>query len=101
MIRQTTRPSVVITLLALSIVYSVGTTFFTIELEQLVERTITPHFAASSSVEAMNREICAGIDRFVASKRVRAVGYSCLVLGVLTWFYAQFQRGETEEAGDR
>jgi protein-S-isoprenylcysteine O-methyltransferase Ste14 len=69
--------------LALAIVYGVGTTFFTVELERLVECTITPHISASSDVEAMNREIYSGIDRFMASKHVRAVGFTCFAVVVL------------------
>jgi hypothetical protein len=82
-IKKRTLPSVVLTLLALATVYGVGTTFFTVELERLVERAITPHIAASSDVEAMNREIFSGIDRFIVSKHLRAVGYVCFALVVL------------------
>jgi protein-S-isoprenylcysteine O-methyltransferase Ste14 len=73
----------VLTLLALAIVYGVGTTFFTVELERLVERTITPHIAASTGVATMNREIYSGIDGFMASRHVRAVGYACFGLVVV------------------
>jgi protein-S-isoprenylcysteine O-methyltransferase Ste14 len=76
-------PSVLLTLLALAIVYGVGTAFFTIELERLVERTITPHILASPEVAEMNREIYSGIDRFMASKHVRAIGFACIALVVL------------------
>ena len=44
-------PSIVLTLLALAIVYAVGTTFVSIELERLVERTITPHIAGGTQHE--------------------------------------------------
>jgi protein-S-isoprenylcysteine O-methyltransferase Ste14 len=73
-------PSIFLTLLALAIVYGVGTTFFTIELERLVERTITPHIAASSGVDTLNREIYSGIGRFMDSRHVRAIGYTCVAL---------------------
>ena len=76
-------PSVLLTLLALAIVYGAGTTFFTLELERLVERTITPHIASSAGVVSLNREIQSGIDQFMASKHVRAIGYSCVALLVL------------------
>jgi protein-S-isoprenylcysteine O-methyltransferase Ste14 len=72
--------SILITLLALAIVYGVGTTFFTIELERLVERTITPHIQDSAEVTAMNREIYSGIDQFMASRHVRLIGYTCCAL---------------------
>jgi hypothetical protein len=75
--------SVLLTLLALAIVYGVGTTFFTIELERLIERAITPRIAASPDVEAMNREVYSGIDRFIASRHIRIVGYACLALVAL------------------
>jgi protein-S-isoprenylcysteine O-methyltransferase Ste14 len=83
MIKTRTWPSIVLTLLALAIVYGVGTTFFTLELERLVERTLTPRIAASSDVETMNRQITSSIDQFMASKRVRVVGYICLALVVV------------------
>jgi protein-S-isoprenylcysteine O-methyltransferase Ste14 len=72
-----------LTLLALAIVYGVGTTFFTLELERLVERTITPHIKASQEVDSLKREIYSGIDNFMASKNVRAIGYSCIVILIL------------------
>ena len=75
--------SVILTLLALAIVYGIGTTFFTVELERLVERTITPHITGSEDVADMNREIYAGIERFMASRHVRAIGYACLATVVL------------------
>jgi protein-S-isoprenylcysteine O-methyltransferase Ste14 len=81
--KPSTWTSVVLTLLALAIVYGVGTTFFSIELERLVERTVTPHIRTSSQVAAINREIHSGIDRFMASRHVRAIGYACLALVVL------------------
>jgi protein-S-isoprenylcysteine O-methyltransferase Ste14 len=70
--------SVILTLLALAIVYGIGTTFFTVELERLVERTITPLIADSEGVAEMNREIYGGIERFMASRHVRIIGYACL-----------------------
>jgi protein-S-isoprenylcysteine O-methyltransferase Ste14 len=76
-------PSIILTLLALAIVYGVGTTFFTIELERLVERTITPNIAASSEVANLNQEIYSGIDRFMASRHVRVLGYACVALIIL------------------
>ena len=72
--RRSIWPSAVLTLLALAIVYAVGTTFFTLELERLVERTITPHIARSAGVATLEREIRSGIDGFVASRHVRIIG---------------------------
>jgi len=83
MLKQRAWLSVALTLLALAIVYGIGTTFLTIELERLIERTITPHIITSPGITDMNREIHSGISRFVASKHVRAVGYVCLALVVL------------------
>jgi protein-S-isoprenylcysteine O-methyltransferase Ste14 len=83
MIKGKAWPSVLLSLLALAIVYGVGTTFFSVELERLVERTITPRIVASANVAALNREIYAGIDQFVASKQVRTIGYACIALVVL------------------
>jgi protein-S-isoprenylcysteine O-methyltransferase Ste14 len=83
MTKQGTVASAVLTLLALAVVYGVGTTFFTVELERLIERTITPRIAASQGVETMNRAIYGGIDAFMGSRHVRAVGYACLALLLL------------------
>jgi protein-S-isoprenylcysteine O-methyltransferase Ste14 len=76
-------PSIFLTLLALAIVYGFGTAFFTIELERLAERTITPRILASSEVDTLNREIYSGIDQFMVSKHVRAIGYTCGGLMIL------------------
>lgn len=76
-------PSVFFTLLAMAIVYGVGTTFFTIELERLVEHMITPRIIASSEVDMLNREIYSGIDQFMASNHVRMIGYICCAFMVL------------------
>jgi protein-S-isoprenylcysteine O-methyltransferase Ste14 len=83
MIKRSVWPSVLLSLLALAIVYGVGTTFVSVELERLVERTITPHIGASPEVAAMSREIHSGIDQFMASKHVRAIGYGCIALVVV------------------
>jgi protein-S-isoprenylcysteine O-methyltransferase Ste14 len=77
---------VLLTLLALAIVYGVGTTFFSIELERWVERTVTPHLVASPGVAAMEREVYAGLDRFMAARHVRAVGYACVALILILAF---------------
>jgi protein-S-isoprenylcysteine O-methyltransferase Ste14 len=81
--KRTAWPSILLTLLALAIVYGTGTTFFTLELERLVERTITPHIASSSEVASINHEIQSGIDQFMASRHVRTIGYACVALLVL------------------
>jgi protein-S-isoprenylcysteine O-methyltransferase Ste14 len=80
MARQNRFSHVLLTLLALAIVYGVGTTFVTTELERLVERTITPHIVASSQVEQINREIYSGIDGFMNSRHIRLIGYGCVAL---------------------
>jgi protein-S-isoprenylcysteine O-methyltransferase Ste14 len=76
-------PATVLTLLALAIVYGVGTTFFTLELERLVERTVTPCIVASSDVEAINREVYSGLDAFITGKHMRAIGYTSFAALVL------------------
>jgi protein-S-isoprenylcysteine O-methyltransferase Ste14 len=75
--------SITLTLLALAVVYVVGTAFFTIELERFVERTITPHIQTSSEVAGLTKDIYSGIDQFMASKHVRLVGYTCFGLLVI------------------
>jgi protein-S-isoprenylcysteine O-methyltransferase Ste14 len=82
-VRRRQWSSVILTLAALAIVYGLGTTFFTVELERLVERTVTPHILGSNSIEAMNREIYSGgVERFMASNHVRAIGFGCIALVV-------------------
>lgn len=78
--------TIFLTLLALAIVYGVGTTFFTVELERLVERTITPHIQASPEVSGLNRGIYAGIDQFMTSNHIRVIGYTCVALMILLAF---------------
>lgn len=75
--------SILLTLLALAIVYGIGTTFFTIELERLIEHTITPHIVSSSEVSALNHDIYMGIDQFMASKHIHLIGYTCVSIMVL------------------
>jgi protein-S-isoprenylcysteine O-methyltransferase Ste14 len=75
--------SIFFTLLAIAIVYGIGTTFFTAELEHLVERTITPRIVASSEVERLNSEIYSGIDQFMASNHIRVIGFICCSLMIL------------------
>jgi protein-S-isoprenylcysteine O-methyltransferase Ste14 len=48
-----------------------------------VERTITPYIQTSSMVAVLNRSIYSGIDQFIASNHVRAIGYICVVLMIL------------------
>jgi protein-S-isoprenylcysteine O-methyltransferase Ste14 len=81
--KRTNWPSVLTTLIALAVVYGIGTTFFTIELERLVERTITPHIIASQEVDSLSHEIYSGIDQFMVSRNVRAIGFTCVVLIML------------------
>jgi protein-S-isoprenylcysteine O-methyltransferase Ste14 len=83
MVKKNSWFSILLTLLAMAIVYGVGTTFFTVELERLVERVITPHIESSSDVAALNREIYSGIDQFMFSNHVRVIGYFCIVLIIL------------------
>lgn len=75
--------SILFTLIAIALVYGIGTAFFTIELERLVEQTVTPYIEASSEVDALSREIASGIDQFIASNRIRAIGYTCFALMIL------------------
>ena len=75
--------SFILTLLTLTIVYTVGTAFFNIELERLIERTITPHIQSSTDVEILSHEIYSGVDQFLASNKIRVIGYICLLLLIL------------------
>lgn len=81
--KQINWASILFTLLALAVVYGIGTTFFTVELERLVERTITPHILSSAKVDNLTQEIYLGIDQFMVSNHVRLIGYTCVVLMIL------------------
>ena len=76
-------PSVALTLLALAIVYTMGLTFVTIELERLVERTITPLIRQSTGVADMNQAIQSDMETFMRSHHVRLIGYGSLGLIVI------------------
>ena len=71
--------SILTTIIALAIVYGIGTTFFTIEIERLIEQTITPRIVANQTVSELNGELYSGIDQFMESRHVRLIGYICLV----------------------
>jgi protein-S-isoprenylcysteine O-methyltransferase Ste14 len=83
MLKRGTWISVVLTLLALAIVYSTGMTFLTMELERLIERRITPRIMANPEVAEVTQEIGSGVHRFMVAKHVRAIGFACLALVVL------------------
>ena len=79
MLRKQHWISIAIMVAALAITYGLGTTFLTMELERIVENTLTPHIQSSSSIEAMGRAIfLSGVDRFMASNHVRLIGYCCM-----------------------
>ena len=81
--RNRVLPSVVLTLLALAIVYTMGLTFVTIEAERLIERTITPIIRQSPGVAEINRAIQSDIEEFMSSNHVRLIGYGSLALVVI------------------
>jgi protein-S-isoprenylcysteine O-methyltransferase Ste14 len=76
-------PSILLTLLAVAIVYTLGLTFVTLELERLIERTITPLIRRSAGVAELNLAIRSGIDGFMRSNNVRLVGFASLALVVV------------------
>jgi protein-S-isoprenylcysteine O-methyltransferase Ste14 len=75
--------SVVLTLLALAIVYSTGMTFLTMELERLIEHRVTPRIISNPEVADVTQEIGSGVYRFMAAKHVRTIGYASLALLVV------------------
>jgi protein-S-isoprenylcysteine O-methyltransferase Ste14 len=81
--RNKVLPSVALTLLALAIVYTMGLTFVTIEVERLIERTITPLIRQSAGVTEMNQAIQSDIETFMRSNHVRLIGYGSLGLIVI------------------
>jgi protein-S-isoprenylcysteine O-methyltransferase Ste14 len=83
MTRQLRLSTALLSLLALALVYALGTTFINVEIERLFERTITPHILASSGVGQVNREIYSGIDQFMSSRHIRMIGYGCFTLMIV------------------
>jgi protein-S-isoprenylcysteine O-methyltransferase Ste14 len=84
MLRRQQWISIGLTVAALAITYGLGTTFLTMELERIVENTLTPHIQESSSIEAVGRAIFSGgVDRFMASNHVRLIGYGCMGIVLL------------------
>jgi protein-S-isoprenylcysteine O-methyltransferase Ste14 len=76
-------PSILITLLALAIVYGIGSAFFVVELERLIERSITPHIVSSPGVAALAQEIYSGIDQFMTSNHIRVIGFSSIAVIII------------------
>jgi len=74
---------IILTLLALAVVYGLGSTFFTLEVERLFERHLTPHIQSSPGVAEFSRLIYADVDSWMAAKTVRWIGYTCIGLLVL------------------
>lgn len=75
--------ALLLALLILTAVCDSDTTFFTIELERLIERAIPPRIAASPDVETMNRDTISGVDRFILPLRhVPVIVYTCCGLVV-------------------
>lgn len=83
MTKQLPLSAALLTLLSLAIVYGLGTTFINVEIERLVENTITPYILASDGVEQVNREIFTDIDQFMNSRHIRVIGYSCFGLMIV------------------
>ena len=76
-------PSILLTLLALAIVYGVGSAFFVVEIERLIERSITPHILASPGISILGQEIFSGVDEFMTSNHIRLIGYTCIAVVIL------------------
>lgn len=74
---------IILTLLALAVVYGLGSTFFTLEVERLIERHLTPHIQSSPGVAEFNHMIYADVDSWIAAKEFRWIGYTCVVLLLL------------------
>ena len=72
-----------ITLLALTIVYVMGMTFVTIEIERFVERTVTPYIRSDPGVASMQSAIFTDFEAFMHTHNVRLIGYTCLGVIVL------------------
>jgi protein-S-isoprenylcysteine O-methyltransferase Ste14 len=83
MMKQLNWPSLLLPLLALAVVYGVGSTFFTVELENLLERTLTTRITQSPMVSDLSHELYSGVDEFMASNHVQLIGYGCLALMIL------------------
>jgi protein-S-isoprenylcysteine O-methyltransferase Ste14 len=90
MMKQKNITPIALALLSVAIVYGVGATFFTIELERLIERTITPHIKTNQIVGTLNREIYSGVDQFMTSNHVRVIGYTCVGVMILLAIIGMF-----------
>jgi protein-S-isoprenylcysteine O-methyltransferase Ste14 len=71
---------ITLSLLALAVGYTIGTAFFTIELERLFERTLTPAITESSGATALSQAVMASPDAFMQSNSVRIIGGVSLAL---------------------
>jgi protein-S-isoprenylcysteine O-methyltransferase Ste14 len=71
-------PSILLTLLALAIVFTTGLTFVSIEVERLLERTITPIIQKNLDTPKIERAIFSDVKGVMSSNHVRLIGYSCL-----------------------
>jgi protein-S-isoprenylcysteine O-methyltransferase Ste14 len=75
--------SVVLTLLALAIVFAEGLTFVSIEFERLLERTLTPVIQRNFDAPKVERAILSDVDGFMSANHVRLIGGLCLAALVL------------------
>ncbi len=76
-------PSVIITLLALAILFTTGVTFVSIEFERLLERTVTPLIRKNFDTPEIEQAIRSDVEGFMSSNHVRVVGYVCLTLLII------------------
>lgn len=72
-----------LTIVALTIVYAFGMTFVTVEIERLIERTITPQIRSNTNITAMQHAIFSDYEAFMQSHYIRVIGYACLGLVIL------------------
>lgn len=72
-----------LTIVALTIVYALGMTFVTVEIERFIERTITPQILSNANINAMQHAIFTDYEAFMQSHYIRVVGYACIVLVIL------------------
>jgi protein-S-isoprenylcysteine O-methyltransferase Ste14 len=70
---------VLITLLGLAIWFTLGLTFVSVELERLLERTLTPLLGSNRTVAEMSRQVQTDAGGFLRTHHLVIIGYGALL----------------------
>jgi protein-S-isoprenylcysteine O-methyltransferase Ste14 len=71
-------PSIVLTLLGLAIWFTLGLTFISVELERVIESTLTPRIRSNPQITQVTRQVESDIETFMQARHIRLIGYACL-----------------------